>query len=63
MQKHYITVQPQKLVLPVPDKAQGTHQVKVNTHSPPHSEVEHKKHSKRAESDLKIANYDQHNQS
>ena len=28
-----------------------------------HSEVEHKKHSKKAESNLKIANYDQHNQS
>ena len=55
--------QPSKLVIPVPDKAQRTHQVKVDTHSPFHSEVKHKKHSKKAESDLKIANYDQHNQS
>ena len=62
-QSHYISEQPSKLVLPVPDKAQRTHQVKVNTHLPSHSKVEHKKHSKKAESDLKIANCNQHNQS
>ena len=56
-------VQPQKLVIPVPDKAQKNYQVKVDTHSPSHSEVEHKKHSKKAESNFKIANYNQHNQS
>ena len=54
-QSYYISEQPSKLVVPVPDKAQGTHQVKVDTHSPSHSKVEHKKHSKKAESDLKIA--------
>ena len=62
-QSHYISEQPSKLAVPVPDKAQRTHQVKVDTNSPSHSEVEHKKHFKKAESNLKIANYDQHNQS
>ena len=60
---HYISEQPNKLVVPVPIRLKGTHQVKVDTHSPSHSEVEHKKHPKEAESDLRIANYDQHNQS
>ena len=36
---------------------------KVNTHSPSDSECKHSKSSKKAESDLRIANYDQHNQS
>ena len=62
-QSHYISGQLSKLVVPVPDKAQGTHQVKVDTHSLSRSEVEHKKHPKKAESDWKTANYDQHNQS
>ena len=53
IQSHYISEQPSKLVITVPDKAQGTHQVKVDTHSPSRSEVEHKNHSKKAESNFK----------
>ena len=52
-QSYCISEQPSKLVVPVPDKAPGTHQVKVDTHSPIHDEVEHKKHPKKAESDSK----------
>ena len=62
IEKHKIAVRPQKLVVPVPDKVE-THQVKVDTHSPSDSEVEHSKRPKKAESDLRIANYNQHNQS
>ena len=55
-------VQPQKLVVPVSDKVQYTHQAKVDTHSPSDSESEHSKGPRKAESEQKIANYDQHNQ-
>ena len=40
-----------------------THQAKVDTHSSSDSEGEHSKRSKKAESNLRITNYDQHNQS
>ena len=62
IEKHKIAVQPQNLVIPVPDKVE-THQVKVDTHSSSDSEVQHSKRPKKAESDPRIANYDQHNQS
>ena len=59
-------LRPRKLVTPVSDKVQYTHQAKVNTHSPSDSESEHSKGPRKAESDQKkkkkIANYDQHNQ-
>ena len=63
MKKHKIMVRPQKLVVPVPDKVLETHQIKVYTHSLSDSEIEHSKCPKKAESNLRIANYDQHNQS
>ena len=56
-------VQPRKLVAPVTDKVQYTHQAKVDTHPPSDSESEHTKCYKKAESDPRIANYDHHNQS
>ena len=58
-------VQPRKLVAPVSDKVQYTHQAKVDTHSPSNSESEHSKGPRKAESEQKkkkIANYDKHNQ-
>ena len=55
-------VQPRKLVAPVSDKVQYTHQAKVDIHSPSNSESEHSKGPRKAESEHKIANYDQHNQ-
>ena len=56
-------VRPRKLVAPVADKVQYTHKAKVDTHPPSDSESEHSKHYKKAESDPRIANYDQPNQS
>ena len=56
-------VRQRKLVTPVPDKVQYTHQAKVNTDSPSDSESEHSKCCKKAESDPRIANHDHHNQS
>ena len=56
-------VRPRKLVAPVADKVQYTHQAKVNTHAPSDSESEHSKRYKKAESDPRIAIYDHHNQS
>ena len=47
--------------LQFPIRLKGTHQVKIDTHSPFHSDVEHKKLPKKAESDSRITNYDQHN--
>ena len=46
-------VQPQKLVAPVSDKFQYTHQAKVDTHSPSDSESEHSKGPRKAESEQK----------
>ena len=54
-------VQPRKLVVPVPDKVQNPIS-KVDTHSSSDSEGEHSKCYKKAESNLRITNYDQHNQ-
>ena len=56
-------VRPRKLVAPVADKVQYTHQAKVDTHPPSDSESEHSKRYKKAESDRRIAIYDHHNQS
>ena len=56
-------VRPRKLVAPVVDKVQYTHQAKVDTHPPSNSESEHSKRYKKAESDPRIAIYDHHNQS
>ena len=56
-------VRPQKLVAPVPDKVQYTHQAKVDTNSLSDSKSEHSKCCKKAESDPRIANHDHHNQS
>ena len=58
-----IMVRPQKLVAPVADKVQYTHQAKVDTHPLSDSESEHSKHYKKTGSDLRIAIYDHHNQS
>ena len=52
-----------KLVAPVADKVQHTHQVKVDTHSPSNSESEHSKCYKKAKSDPRIAIHDHYNQS
>ena len=56
-------VRPRKLVAPVADKVQYTHQTKVDTHPPSDSESKHSKCYKKAESDPRIAIYDHHNQS
>ena len=58
-----IMVRPRKLVAPVPDKVQYTHQAKIDTHQPSDSESEHSKRYRKAESNPKVANYNQHNQS
>ena len=55
-------VRPRKLVTPVSDKVQYTHQAKVDTHSPSDGESKHSKGPRKAKSDPRIANYDQHNQ-
>ena len=44
---------PWKLVVPVSNKVQYTHQAKNNTHSPPDSESKHSKGPRKAESDPK----------
>ena len=41
-------VRPRKLVAPVSDKVQYTHQAKVETHSPSDSEREHSKGPRKA---------------
>ena len=48
-------VRPRKLVAPVSDKVQYTHQAKkkVDTHSPSDSESEHSKGPRKAESEQK----------
>ena len=46
-------VRPRKLVTPVSDKVQYTHQAKVDTHSPSNSENEHSKGPRKAESEKK----------
>ena len=46
-------VRPRKLVAPVSDKVQYTHQAKVDTHSLPDSESEHSKGPRKAESKKK----------
>ena len=46
-------VRPRKLVAPVSDKVQYTHQAKVDTHSPSNSESEHSKGPRKAESEQK----------
>ena len=56
-------VRPRKLVAPVANKVQYTHQAKVDTHPPSDSESKHSKCYKKAESDPRIAIYDHHNQS
>ena len=56
-------VRPRKLVAPVADKVQYTHQTKVDTHPPSDSEGEHSKCYKKAESDPRIAIHDYYNQS
>ena len=58
-----IMVRPRKLVAPVADKVQYTHQAKVDTHPPSDSESKHRKRYKKAESDPRVAIYDHHNQS
>ena len=57
-------VRPRKLVTPVSDKVQYTHQAKVDTHSLSNSKSKHSKGPRKAKSEQKkkIANYDQHNQ-
>ena len=55
-------VRPRKLVAPVADNVQYTHQAKVDTHPPSDSESEHSKRYKKAESDPRIAIYDHRNQ-
>ena len=55
-------VRPRKLVAPVADKVQYTHQAKVDTHPPSDSKSKHSKRYKKAESDPRIAIYDHHNQ-
>ena len=52
-QFYYISEQPSKLVVPVPDKVQGTHQVKVDTHSAIHSETEQKETPQESRKQLK----------
>ena len=56
-------VESRKLVAPVADKVQYTHQAKVDTHPQSHSKSDHSKYYKKAESDPRIESYDHHNQS
>ena len=59
-------VRPRKLVTPVPDKVQYTHQAKVNTDSQTHcptAKANIANAAKKAESDPRITNRDHHNQS
>ena len=55
-------VRPRKLVTPVADKVQYTHQAKVDTHPPSDSKNDHSKRYRKAESNPRIAIYDHHNQ-
>ena len=58
-----IVVRPRKFIVPVPDKVQKlTKQRSTHTHRPT-EKANIAYCSKKAESDLRIANYNQHNQS